>query len=948
MLVLNLLVALLFFLIFPGAIVYKGAEEILKGHERRVRLEEISDMQTRLDELQFFAGEGRFAHFILSSLCKNPSGELIELKTARLRMNMLEKKYPGNFSFVVADKGGKILEELSTFKGYRYLFRQFFSFVSLLARTVAINDITDLEMRLRRLRPLVGNLLRAEDLLLPLQAPRSGRSILVSGAKKRHHLWYGSGRNFNIAVFIDYRFIQSDTGLRWAAEKINRLRPDLITGFSIFPPDSQTVFPKQTPENNAYAIRAIAEFETVQSASLVESDRPVVCRFLSQKWRGFCFKRERKSPYADARLAMINTRIFAFVMIFAFVAGIHQLINPIRLTVKLKLFVLFAYAIVLPLLIIGSIAGEYIQQTENRILNEMRKKVFRKVETLEEEYAWYIADLENRYNKFFAQAKTHLCEKQADGDWLKSFEAAARKLGNYDQFFLWDSSGKDLMGGISPRVFTNSSLLKRIGVETLEIILSSHDPGHPLKFEWSAYSFASDRISRDGRIFRRGVGDLDFMMYSTAVVGSDRSFSNSFSASLFWSELQIQKNFITLRQSSIAPRSDNSSLQVFTKDSDELIYASATSDASFNRIVGHVKNGGLKESYRIAFEDQDFVVFSAFSRSLNRLKLVYIFPAELIQMAITDIYTISSTLFLIMIFLAGWSAYLLNSWISRPLGELIAGVKAIAGRNFNHRLVIHGENELAQLSMAFNSSLETLQDLEIARIVQESLMPLRQSTVGDFQVLGDTSVMTRLCGDYFDLVKLDDNRMLVFIGDATGHGIPAAITMSMVKTVLLNEAIEGIDQEKLMERLHLLFKHLRTQGSKECMTSISAIVDSSNSQIRLINFGHCYPIIHRPSKNVAELLSDIRGLPPGFSRTLKMTPVSITLEPGETLFLYTDGLIECCNPAGQILGFEGLQSIIVQSHSEDMGVYCQRIKSAVRAWENEAADDQTILLVRRK
>ena len=206
--------------------------------------------------------------------------------------------------------------------------------------------------------------------------------------------------------------------------------------------------------------------------------------------------------------------------------------------------------------------------------------------------------------------------------------------------------------------------------------------------------------------------------------------------------------------------------------------------------------------------------------------------------------------------------------------------------------------------------------------------------------------MTRLGGDYHDMIECDDEKVLAFIGDATGHGIPAAISMAMAKSVMLHESLEHIDQTSLMAKLHMLFARLRAQGVKDFMTATSILLDSSSSEVNFINAGHCYPILLKNGMDKGMLLSEVKGLPPGFSRSLKLFPVTMQLEPGDILMLFTDGLVESCNATGELFGFESLQKILAETRNDDLSAHLEAILAAVKSWETEQNDDQTVILVR--
>jgi sigma-B regulation protein RsbU (phosphoserine phosphatase) len=187
-------------------------------------------------------------------------------------------------------------------------------------------------------------------------------------------------------------------------------------------------------------------------------------------------------------------------------------------------------------------------------------------------------------------------------------------------------------------------------------------------------------------------------------------------------------------------------------------------------------------------------------QKLEKMLLSALFPAELVTQKIELLKIKALLLMLLLIFLSIATVYLLQNWIFQPLQELKVGIEAFAQRNFHKRLTVSSKNELGKLMLAFNDSFETLQDLEVAKIVQESVLPDPYLSLNNLEIIAKTEVMTRLGGDYFDILPQKDEKVLIFIGDATGHGIPAALSMAMAKSVMIHESLADMDQEKLMQK----------------------------------------------------------------------------------------------------------------------------------------------------
>lgn len=945
----NALIMILLFVVFPGIIVIKGANVLVARHNVRENLKLRVALEAKLDKLSFFSHNNRFAHHLLYSLCNDYSGKKGQLAGLKKRLEKVKALYPHDFSFVVADLNGGVIPGFSDEKGFLYLYRQAFSLIADLEKCSDIAAVSDIEARLRRVRPLLGDLLREEDLLQPLLPRNAGSSILVSGSADKYHLWYGSGSDFRIIAFISRDFLKSTNGSQWAVSQLNKAYPDFKTGFVPYPPEESSLRASLSELETARVMRAIAENEGV---AIVDpnnwNSNAILCRFLNQEFRGFCFKAGGSAENQTSQLFSLVARLLTLIVLIFYVLWIYQLRRPLALSIKMKISLFFAYSIILPMLIIGSIAGEYIQQTESEIIDGMKKQSQKMIENLDCNFEWYQKHLAARIKIVITRAFKQKANLVPDPKWAVKFNRDLKKLADQDELMLIDASGKDHLLGISPRISTNGALLKKFCVELIEIVIL-RDYQDRSKFNPGPFALA---LKSDGKpsIDLLGLGKLELQSYLQLLTDSGRNLANSFVAVLLWKESRLQEKFIKEYLEKQNLQFPGSQLVVFNRETDSMIHfpEDFTEDMNFG-LAGFFRQAQGKQVYvdiSVGTPGKAYVAVTMPGQKLDKLMLGFLFPASQINRIINDMVAGAIIVLLFLVLISSAGAFLLSSWIFKPLDELKTGIKAIAGHKFTARLEVMGENELGKLIKAFNSSIETLQDLEVARIVQESLFPEAHVKLNRIEILAKTAAMAKLGGDYFDLLKIDEETVLVFIGDATGHGIPAALSMAMAKSVMISEGLEKADQKKLMGKVHTLFAKLRSQGAKDFMTAASALINTVTGEVTVINAGHCYPVILRNGAIESELLSEIKGFPPGFLRSLQTEPGTVLMSPGDTLVLFTDGLIECQNSGGQFLGFVGMQKLVTDGHDFDISTHLNSIFAGIKKWEEQPTDDQTVILVR--
>ncbi|MEA2232547.1 MAG: hypothetical protein QOD83_2363 [Solirubrobacteraceae bacterium] len=144
-------------------------------------------------------------------------------------------------------------------------------------------------------------------------------------------------------------------------------------------------------------------------------------------------------------------------------------------------------------------------------------------------------------------------------------------------------------------------------------------------------------------------------------------------------------------------------------------------------------------------------------------------------------------------------------------------------------------------------------------------------------------------GDWYDVIPLPDGRVGLVIGDVVGRGIDAAATMSQLRTALRAYAIEGLEPAEVVAKLHHLVDHLRIGLST---TLVYLDLDPFTRELRYVSAGHL-PVLHIPAAGPSRFLPGARSTPLGAAPAKRQIPQErLVLEPGDTVLLYTDGLVE--------------------------------------------------------
>ena len=257
---------------------------------------------------------------------------------------------------------------------------------------------------------------------------------------------------------------------------------------------------------------------------------------------------------------------------------------------------------------------------------------------------------------------------------------------------------------------------------------------------------------------------------------------------------------------------------------------------------------------------------------------------------------------------------------------------------------------LDHLTITEQRALE--EDLELASRIQRGLLPSGEARPGGpdglngwemayhYQALGPVS------GDYCDLIQGDGGQTYFLVGDVAGHGVAAAMLMSHLSATLRTLISVGLPLSQLMERASRVFCESTLPNHYATLVCGRA---SASGEIEVCNAGHPPPLVVRGGGRGETLRLDATGLPIGMFCSESFTSQTVRLEHGETLLLYTDGLLETRNSSGVEYGIERLAALSVAAATLDS-------KSTVAACLGDLAsfrgavpstDDLTIMAVRR-
>ena len=210
------------------------------------------------------------------------------------------------------------------------------------------------------------------------------------------------------------------------------------------------------------------------------------------------------------------------------------------------------------------------------------------------------------------------------------------------------------------------------------------------------------------------------------------------------------------------------------------------------------------------------------------------------------------------------------------------------------------------LALELVDRIRVRDELQVARELQGDLLPRSVPDLPGFHISHSYRTANEVGGDYYDFSLLEDGRLALMVGDASGHGMAAGLLMAIANATL-GLAIDLDPSPPAVMRL-LNRTLCRTGGTRAFMSIFYALLDPASGALEYASAGHPFPLLRRYDGTIEELGQG--GLPLGVRRDLAFSSSDVRLEPGDVLVLYSDGLPEGVDAHSQTFGYEQLHQLV--------------------------------------
>lgn len=309
--------------------------------------------------------------------------------------------------------------------------------------------------------------------------------------------------------------------------------------------------------------------------------------------------------------------------------------------------------------------------------------------------------------------------------------------------------------------------------------------------------------------------------------------------------------------------------------------------------------------------------------------------------------------------------YLISRLVNLPLKRLTFGVAELGTGNLDKQIEIGSKDEIGTLATAFNKMTVDLKasieqnmqeraekerigaELDVARHIQASMLPCIFPPFPNRTEFGIYATMLpakEVGGDFYDFFLIDNNTLAVVIADVSGKGVPAALLMVIAKTLIKNNIQYGKSPKEAFETVNNIM--CENNEANMFVTAFMGYLDIPSGRFTFVNAGHTPPLVKRAGSNYEWLPVKPGFVLAGMEGTVYKQD-EIMLNPGDMLYMYTDGVTEAANIKNELFGKQRLLDTLNNHPDLPLSEFTVFIKSEIDKFAEgmEQADDITMLVL---
>ncbi|MBF0407808.1 MAG: SpoIIE family protein phosphatase [Candidatus Riflebacteria bacterium] len=684
-----------------------------------------------------------------------------------------------------------------------------------------------------------------------------------------------------------------------------------------------------------------------------------------------------------AEKAIFFSRLFSILLlVLTFILTLHLLSQKTLpyLSIRLKMIFLFLFSSAVPLILLAFTAIAYLGEREKFLINDALQQSEKTLRELDARFPFAGRACETQLQ--------NIC-KNAEISSVEGFDKFRKELINFkrrykcESIVLQNSSGTEVDFNC-PEITKNmnketrivkSSLLHNIFIEYCaneNITIAKPESLKKTEAITSFSGFDPEKAAKDFIGFEGFLSPIDFgPNHYIVAFNVIRSNSTRPTHMLYisWDKKSMMQHHLS-RSISFKPLDDGSELLAvrmtpFFQPVQTLNPHNSRQFHTFRRVFPCFPEKQFTNEFMnffrsfiltqrisskiITYKGSPYIVSALPGQYFENIGLFVFKPLSSIK---SEVKSLSFRLILFAFLSLGFTSTL-GIFLSRkfllPVHELSKGIENLQGRNFTYRIPQLDNDEFGSLAVLFNKMTESFDEINMGRLVQERLFPSRMLDNGKYGIFGFSRPYSDLGGDYYDYLSINEKSTVAIIGDVTGHGIPAAIVMAMIKAIVTHSASGDVTADSLLLSLNkMIYSTVNISRSKRLMMTLCLVwINLETDQLVISNCGHTFPFRQKTDGTVEMI--ETSGILLGMRAKPIYSPLTITLNQGERLFFYTDGLAESLSGI-ESSGFAILGNYLASRPKLPLEAACRDILEnhpLIKSGEH-LTDDFTIMMIERK
>lgn len=337
---------------------------------------------------------------------------------------------------------------------------------------------------------------------------------------------------------------------------------------------------------------------------------------------------------------------------------------------------------------------------------------------------------------------------------------------------------------------------------------------------------------------------------------------------------------------------------------------------------------------REMYLSRDFVLFFMTFGYMVLFTVIYYLTSLLLQKVVIDgIYSVNTT-----------------------LAKITDGIKSKDNKNLNEKVCVNTAKEFVDLSDGINTTVDALKEaidneakriddeLKVGHDIQFSILP-KDYPVSDFYSLyADMFTAKEVGGDFYDFFPIDDKHFAMLIADVSGKGITAALYMMTAKTLIRELVLTVKDPAEAINIANKNLAKNKLDVQFMFVTAFLAILNTETGELLCVNAGHNPPLLKSADSNCWEYQRIKHSMALGVSPKAKYKAVSLQLMPGDSFFMYTDGVTEAMNTEHQQFGEERLKEFLESRNGEPSEIV-QLLRAELSRYAGDCPQSDDITMV---